>query len=162
MSEPQKKRRRRAAQPKLPPKPRADEIATTDPVTSLDQDVVRFALRMMLPRDLSLLFDVRLVDYSGKTLTRAFGSTTLNGAAAGERRSSLGTELESMLNALVVRPVMQEAQALMQAAMLADDARIDAAAPPPRIIDHGEVPTPDQQLDADSSGEVAPDAAEHA
>jgi hypothetical protein len=104
---------------------------------------------MMLPDDMSLLFDVRLITRS-REVARVFGANTLSGMAGANRIKTLATNVENFLRSLVLEPMQQKMQDIMQEALMQDEIRLSLSAPsaPVPEEDNGSVLNDEDVIDA--------------
>ena len=102
---------------------------TTEPADGLTADIKAFALRLMQPDDMVLMFDVRLVTANGDTPIRVLGANTLPGMAVESRMPILSKTLEEHLKSMILNPMTQRAQELMQHHLMAVEMTLNEAAP---------------------------------
>lgn len=135
MSEPPKKRGR---QPRRQPTQTPTSTTTSGTVTTgeagseaasrkaLTPEVLKGALLMMMPSDLMLVFDVRLLDAKGNELTQVFGASSMPGLALPDARPGLSMQVESSLLAHVSHPMVKQVQSKVQETLDAEEAALEA------------------------------------
>jgi hypothetical protein len=94
------------------------------PAVGLSPPTVQMARRMMLPTDMALLVDVRLLSVD-REVARVFATNTLPGLANADRQSSLSMSLETYLKTMIVEPMVKDVQTLVQQTLLAEEMRLD-------------------------------------